>query len=294
MSSQHHIIGRTLLEINTGRLADVLSLQEEVSLVFQRQALPAMEGLFDQLVDAEEVVRLDRMVVDVGTVSPQLFADEFVRQLLEGLNQVLGDRLAGHLSINTDIEIITQDRAGADWEVLLFFLQYGRMPWWVSVGDWQDWLTRWEIVVGEGTAWRSPLHKLLATQRGSQQRLINQFPEDFRHQLVLQLQPAWTLWPTLLNQARQLLQALALPSERFQQLERQAWLLLLSEIGLSPAPARPLPTATWVSNWLAQLVEIGQLAVSPNSELSLGTFEPNPAEPFSSEIDRTSEAKPSD
>ncbi|MFN6570943.1 contractile injection system tape measure protein [Dendronalium sp. ChiSLP03b] len=255
MSKQRHIIGRTVLELDTGNLADVWSLQQDVSRLLQQQIVPEMERLFDQLVGDDRVVRLDRVVVEVGSVDRRFLADEFVQNLLATLHQNLSDRLANLL---LDTETITRDRTGADWEVLLYFLQYGRLPWWVSSGDWQAWFPRWEAVMQTETAWRTPLQELLATNQGVRQRLVEQLPEFFRHQLILQVQPAWTLWATLLAQAQQLIQSLELSSSAVRYLDRQAWLLLLSEIAPDNAQERPFPAATWSRNWLAQLVQTWQ------------------------------------
>ena len=250
MSKQRHIIGRTVLELDTGRIADVSSLQEDMSRLFQQQGVPAMERLFDQLVGDEEVVRLDQVVVEVGSVDRRFLADEFIHKLLDALNQTLGDRLVA----GAKTEKITRDRSGSDWDVLLYFLRYGRLPWWCPSADWQAWLSRWEFVMQTDTAWRESLRELLSSDQAAQQRLVEQLPEPFLHQLILQVQPAWITWHTLLTQARVLMQSLELGSSAVRYLERQAWLLLFAEITSDNAPTRPFP-AIWTRNWLAQLVQ---------------------------------------
>jgi Contractile injection system tape measure protein len=250
MSKQRHIIGRTVLKLDTGQLADVWSLQEDMSRLLQQQGVPAMERLFDQLVGDEEVVRLDQVVVQVGSIDRRFLADEFIHKLLDALSQTLGDRLVA----GAKTEKITRDAFGSDWEVLLYFLQYGRLPWWCPSGDWQAWFTRWSAVMQSDTNWREPLRELLTSNQAARQRLIEQLPEPFLHQLILQVQPAWINWHTLLTQARQLIQSLELGRGAIRYLERQAWLLLLGEIGADNAPTRPFP-ATWTRNWLAQLVQ---------------------------------------
>ncbi|MBD2166896.1 hypothetical protein H6G04_21125 [Calothrix membranacea FACHB-236] len=267
MSQQRHIIAKTVLELDTGSLADVSSLQEDVSRLLQQQIVPKMERLFDQLVGGDRIIRLDQVVVEVGSVNRQFLADEFGNKLLAALEQTLRDRLANHLLANTDTEIITRDRIGADWEVLLYFLQFGRLPWWVTPGNWEAWFSRWLAVMQTETAWRLPLQELLATNQAVRQRLVEQLPESFRQQMILQLQPAWTIWPTLLTQARQLIQSLELNSSAIRHLDRQAWLLILSEISPQQPSARPLPADTWSLNWLTQLVQTGQVDASAQQKL---------------------------
>ncbi|MBD2604429.1 hypothetical protein H6G81_07765 [Scytonema hofmannii FACHB-248] len=250
MSKQRHIIGRTVLELDTGQIADVWSLQEDAIRLFQQQGVPAIERLFDQLVGDEEVVRLDRVVVEVGTIDRRFLADEFIHKLLDALSQTLGDRLVA----GAKTEKITRDRIGSDWEVLLYFLRYGRLPWWCPNDNWQSWFRRWESAMQNNTIYRQTLRELLIINQAAKQRLVEQLPEPFLHQLILQVQPAWITWHTLLTQARQLMQSLELGSGAVRYLERQAWLLLFAEITSDHATTRPFP-ATWTRNWLAQLVQ---------------------------------------
>ena len=56
MSSQRHIIGRTVLELDAGNLADVWELQETMSRLLQHKAVTELEFLFDELADADEVI----------------------------------------------------------------------------------------------------------------------------------------------------------------------------------------------------------------------------------------------
>ncbi|HEY9619692.1 MAG TPA: contractile injection system tape measure protein [Crinalium sp.] len=291
MSQQRHVIGRTILEIDSDRLDEMWSFQHDISDLFQQQAIPAMEQLFDQLVGADEVIRLDQVVVQLNPIDRQFLADEFVRHLLDALYLTLSDRLTDPVSIvahsqsirenrsephpealgtsaalvnsdrtahNTDqldaAELVRRDRTEADWEVLLYFLQYGRLPWWCLMQDWQTWISRWERVMQEGHHWQTPLRELLAASLSARQRLVAQFSDGFRHQVVLQLQPTWFQWSTLLVQARQLIQALQLSDRTAQHLQTQAWLLLLSELGQAGSSNRPFPALAWLCAWLTHVI----------------------------------------
>ncbi len=264
MSQQRHIIGRTILELNTNTLADVWSLQEDVSQVFQQQAVGEIEGLFDRLVEPDQIVRFDRVVVNVGAIDPHNLLDEFPRQVVAELDRILSDRittlklqqqLTGSVPTSGDPEISIQDRSTADWEVLLSFLQYGRLPWWCPAGDWQGWFSRWEAALQRNRAWRQPMQILFATNPAARQRFVIQLPEEFRHQCLLQLQPVWIEWPSRLTQARRLIQSLGLSGRARHWLDTQAWVLLLAEIQPGSPVGIPLPAATWARNWIAQLVQ---------------------------------------
>ncbi|MBD2194826.1 MULTISPECIES: contractile injection system tape measure protein [Calothrix] len=257
MTKQRHIIGKTVLELDTGQIADVWSLQEDMSRLLQQQGVQEMERLFDQLLGDEQVIRLDRVVVEIGYIDRRFLADEFIRNLIKALRETLADHLADRLVGSAKTEKITRDRSGSDWEVLLYFLRYGRLPWWCPSGDWLTWFPRWAAVMQNDTSLQQSLRELLINNQAAKQRLIEQLPESFLHQLILQLQPAWVIWSTRLAQAQGLMQSGKLDSSAIRYLNRQAWLLLLSEISADNAPTKPFP-ANWTRNWLAQLLKIWQ------------------------------------
>ncbi|MBE9011544.1 hypothetical protein IQ250_15145 [Pseudanabaenaceae cyanobacterium LEGE 13415] len=252
MSQQHHLIGRTILELDTGNLADVWSLQEEVSRAFQQQAVPELERLFDRLAGINQVLRFDQVVVEIGLIDRRCLAEELSTNLLAALNQTLNDALLQDAR-SQENTLIQHSRSAADWEVFLYFLQVGRLPWWVPARNWQNWFSRWEAVIQGNTNWRSSLQRLLARNSAVQQRLVEQFPESFLSQLIVRMQPTWASWFTLLAQARQLMQALRLSRNQTQHLERQAWRLLLVEITPDQTSINP-PSEVWLQNWLAQFV----------------------------------------
>jgi hypothetical protein len=257
MNPQSHIIGKTVLELNTGRLGDVAGLQTDLSHLLWQQALPAMAQLFDRLVSENEVVRLDQVVVELPPLDQHYLADDFMRYLLSALEQSLSDHLAGYHPPAVEASSPRLDRAAADWEILLYFLRYGRLPWWETTNTWDAWLSRWEAVMQGDTRWQLPVRQQL-TFHTVRDRLIAQFPESFRHQLVLQLQPTWLSWRALLAQAHRMMQGLTLSNGQVQALDHIAWQLLLTELAKSDGN-RPLPTATWVRRWLSHLIQSWQL-----------------------------------
>ena len=115
MSQQRHIIGRTVLEIDSDRLDDMWSFQNEISELLHQKSVPAMEQLFDRLVGADAVVRLDQVVVQLDPVDRRFLADEFVQNLIAALSETLGDRLANRLPMIAHAETMRGDRNRANY-----------------------------------------------------------------------------------------------------------------------------------------------------------------------------------
>ncbi len=276
MSQQQHIIGRTVLEIDSDRLEDMWSFQQEISDIFQQKAIPAMEQLFEQLVEADEVIRLERVEVELDPINRHYLADEFLEKLLAALRRILSDRrpsplplnpqtenwrddhpppLREPLSVTGESEVSKRDGAASDWEILLYFLQYGRLPWWCLWDDSETAICQWEKVMQQGKDWQRPLRELLMASTSARQRLIAQFREAFRHQIVLQLQPTWGSWPRVLTQARQLMEALSMSDRSAKILETEAWLWVWLELGRNSSAHGPFPLLDWLETWLSHLLK---------------------------------------
>lgn len=266
-----HIINKVSLEMNTGSLGDVSSLQEDMSRLLWQQAFPQMEQLFDQLILTDEVVRLDRVVIDLPRFDPHYATADFVPQLMEVLERHLREYLAGNhpVEIEQAHSSLAQSDDGralysqtkSDGESFLYFLQYGRLPWWSSRAPWSNWLTRWQSALQTENFWQAPLRSLLAAQPNTVHRLVSQFPESFQHQLLLHLQPTWIEGRSLLHQTQQLIAALSVNDAAHAQLMRLAWITLFTQVGQGSLYS-PLPRARWMRQWMEQLIALLQSAPS--------------------------------
>lgn len=254
MTSSPHIINRVSVEINTGNLGDVSRLQEDVSQQLWQQAFPQMEQLFDRLVPADQVVRLDQITLDLPRLDPQHAIDDFVPQLIAALERSLSDYLAGYRPTEVAASREQHPRAAADWEILLYFLQYGRLPWWSSQSRVESWLARWQTALQTDATWQKPLRLLLNSQPKTIHRLVEQLPENIKHQLILQLQPTWTAWRSLLEHAQQLMAAASLSARDRTALHRQAWITIFTLLSQT-STEYSLPKELWLRQWLPRWMD---------------------------------------
>ena len=266
MSNQRHIIGRTVLELDSGTIADVWELQETVSQLLKNQAMGELDPLFSELADRDEVIGLDRVEVDLGPIAPHSLEQEFVPALVRALREALGDhivelRLPQQRQSQSDTRPSTrQTQATAHWDVFLYFLQYGRLPWWQKETHWQTWLGRWQAVIVDTSSnngpsntsnWQQPLLQLLAEQSTAQHRLITQFPQAFCHQLIRYLYPTRPACFRLLTQAHQLTETLGLETSAQSTLDKAAIYLMFAELlEAGPSSTASFSALSWMRRWL--------------------------------------------
>ena len=259
MSNQQHMIGRTVLALDSGAIADVWELQETVSRLLQNQAMAELDPLFSELAGEDEVIRLDQVEVDLGVIAPHAIETDFVPALVSALREALGDRIA-ELRLPPQLRpqqdpLLThrQTSAASHWGVFLYFLQYGRLPWWQKETHWQRWVERWQAVIISENDWQSPLLKRLAEASTVQRRLVSQFSDEFCHQLIHHLHPVGPECCKLLSQARQLTQAMNLTASVQSILNRAALHLAFDAIPYQQPATGTFPTSLWICRWLEHL-----------------------------------------
>ena len=263
MGNQPHIIGRTVLELDSGNLADVWELQETMGQLLQQRAMADLETLFDALAGSDEVIRFDQVIVDLGAISAHDLEDEFVPTLVKAMQEALGDRLIqAQLQRDSEHTPVRQPRTGADWEVLIYFLQYGRLPWWQTETHWPTWLTRWQAVIAQSSSWQQPLLQILSDDAVAQR--LAQFPPTFCHQLIRQLHPSGITALALMAQAHQLAAALGLSTSVQAILETVATQLTFDELKAISSPTTPFPALRWMQRWLASLQQLKSAPVPPS------------------------------
>ncbi|MFK8185248.1 MAG: contractile injection system tape measure protein, partial [Phormidesmis sp.] len=329
---QSHLIGRIVLDVETAEPEDeVWALQEALSQLIQQQASSEISALFDQWVNSDEVIRLDDLTLELPPIEYDQLANDFIPHLLEALRYALADRfpqkttraVQSFQDLSTEplqslpqdsstsasqipslsspssdqLTVPSQSASAADWEVLVYFLEYGRLPWWQDSAPFSDWVALWEAALNSnafsalpGSALaRSPLQKLLATQPTARQRLITQLPPSFFQKLVVRWQPAWTVWPALFENVQVLIQfanahpwrpqghaagsptinSVTIQYADIKYLEQQAQLILCEQLAVHSTQNASFPLRAWIEAWLPKFVQVilrhrRDRAISPN------------------------------
>ncbi|MEZ4774820.1 MAG: contractile injection system tape measure protein [Bacteroidia bacterium] len=139
MSGQKHIIGKQVIELQVPSGGDTFALQQEVSFVFRNEVLPRLEAMFDRMVDADTVIRLDLLEVDLGRLDPQRLAASLMEQILPKVEQALREQINSLSATASAKNQGTFKIPHSLTESLLYFLENGFFPWWGNKESWGEW-----------------------------------------------------------------------------------------------------------------------------------------------------------
>ena len=182
-----HIIQKQLIELHLKSRDDIFLIQQKASDYYQKYILPALGKIFDDLSDENEVIRINRLEIDLGLIH----WDKPVGELrIDGIYDILKKEIETQLKIsgnpstyrngevaakkNLSREPVTLN-AGRQW---LSYMQHGILPWNTPVIN-----NEWRTMVLEALATEfslvTILRKLIREHRKALSRIVYDHDEPF-------------------------------------------------------------------------------------------------------------------
>jgi hypothetical protein len=140
MTPNRHRIQRQVIELSLGGGLASPAVQESMAHAFHEEWIPALMAVFDRTADADHLLRLDRLEIDLGTV----VASDWQPELRRLLGVELEQQLARFVPESIHPPAARRDTpANEPWRQFRFFLEQGRLPWWGErlASGWQKSLT---------------------------------------------------------------------------------------------------------------------------------------------------------
>ena len=173
-----HIIQKQSFEIGFENPENTLGLQNQVAQVFYESLKPRMEKMFDEMFDHDQYAVIDRLEIDLGTLDPENWEQEFADRAIERLKISLA-------TAQKDIFNTLDYRSQSAIETFFFYLENGFMPWNSRLGT----TAELEELLTVNAPLISHLMKLIASKSLVAERLVYQFSEAFTQQVIDEIIP---------------------------------------------------------------------------------------------------------
>ena len=221
-----HRIQRQILELAVGAIGEAPAVQQQLARPFWDHAVPELEGVFDRAAGPDELLRLERLELNLGTIGGDDWPSEFRKKVIAELTRSLAQFAPDS---ETDEERIQSGRLRAEpWRQFLFFLAHGRLPWWATVP-----VRRWEGLLssGDDSDWNA-LRETVFSGLRARVRLAYSVDDDF-------LEGAIGRWSGVPGAARVLGQLRPRRSDAGPQHEwrRTFWMLVLDRVTTDGFPS---------------------------------------------------------
>jgi hypothetical protein len=173
-----HIIHKQTVRLEVPSGENVFAIQDRVRSLFAGPLGERLEALMDELAPPGKLIRLDSLHLNLGTIDREDFEDQFRQRLIGRLREAL------LLTVKEPGDENAREGPVAGMSAFLFFLSYGRLPWYSEIKDmaaWEEQLLRlpaaeWRLF----PAW----YGRQANQKALLRRLAAQFTDVFLVRLL--------------------------------------------------------------------------------------------------------------
>jgi hypothetical protein len=139
MSRDSHIIQRAILELMLLSADNAFEKQNRAADVFKREILPLVEKVLDDLDVRGQVIRLDKLRLDVnlkkGDLDDPAFLESIKIKLRDQLGKAIGEAKDDAQTFKDFGKVKKLSAEHTDEELFLYLLRHGRLPWWTGTGE---------------------------------------------------------------------------------------------------------------------------------------------------------------
>ncbi|MBF0380770.1 MAG: hypothetical protein HQL69_07120 [Magnetococcales bacterium] len=187
MNNNHSIIKQRLnIKVNSETLA--LSLQPRLGDFNRNKLLPIIEQVFDEFDQPGKHIKIDRLMLDLGTISASHFEEEVEQSLINEIRNVLSATLIRqHHDSNN--KIVKQSYSTRQLEQLEHYLCHGHTPYGVAKSEPFDFREKFLNVNEENPEGLLKSIKSLVRSDTVIKRLVTQLDDDGFFHLISLLQP---------------------------------------------------------------------------------------------------------
>lgn len=168
------------------RQEEAFNFQNKISSLFNNGLQTAIENVLDEMSPHNEVIRIDKLKLDLGAIDAQNFEKEFKDKFVTALKKaVQAGKSEG--AGNGNVVVTAQSQSHA--EAVVYFLEHGTLPWYSNIKS----IPAWEEEISEQwqqADWRNVLQWIKTHHTALPyivQRVVLQFSDRFLERLVVEL-----------------------------------------------------------------------------------------------------------
>ncbi len=142
MIGQKHIINREVLDITVTDRGRAATVQNKTAELVSNKLNPALDKLFSGMSGSDEIIRIDKLEIDIGTISESELENSFTGKVISEISDkialLIQSSSSGIYDKPTDVESVNSKGHGVSvtnksTDVLtqfVYFLESGFLPWW--------------------------------------------------------------------------------------------------------------------------------------------------------------------
>lgn len=180
MNKISHSIQKVFLEIDTPSMAMANSIKNNLAMFLQDEVVPIFEKHFNSIKDIDnQIIQIKKLEINLQSIigkndisfSTNDIKNQIEKEIQKALNEL---QKTTKNEGKRSSEILTISPEDKDLKTLLYFIENGSMPWWVSNVNEVDFFKKINTDQFKNHVFRIPFSRLIQ-QKKVQNRIINQF-----------------------------------------------------------------------------------------------------------------------
>lgn len=193
-----HIIRKQIIELELPAQKGALELQRKVGSLYKNEVKYQLEHVFDALNLAGQTLRIPRLEIDLGAISPDRLEKEFVEKCVQAI-QLEVEKQAVQFAAGLDNGAAPRSTLH-DISIFFYFLEHGCLPWYASYGGMDEMEEKIiKALSSNAKLIKTFFSKTIQDNNKAIVRLTQQFSDNFLTRMldqIWQLEPAQ--WQSLL------------------------------------------------------------------------------------------------
>jgi hypothetical protein len=138
LSAPKHIIKRQVIEVEVPSVESAWNIQNRVSELYKYELLRILEEVFNSIAKPGEVLRIDKLEIDLGNIKADALEEEISTKLKEKVKEKLEELMHNTVSKSEQANAPNETEASVrnvrytKSDLLLHFLKTGTAPWWYN------------------------------------------------------------------------------------------------------------------------------------------------------------------
>ena len=248
-----HRIRRQILDLELPREKGATDLARRASRLFQEKVVPGLDKLFTQIAPGDQIIRIQRLEIDLDYLSEGRFDTEFVDVCLRQIEQQIKNSIADSVVLQDQYQVAqfsVEEKTQAVWS---FFMQYGLMPWYAA--DWSVALLTEKIQALPVDTFQQSITQFTQMSNALPsfwQRLISQFSIDLSTKVI---ETVFKLPPKAIHAALNLHQSMrARPLDIIQCKQFLLAIAVTADRTVFQQPLSFTPLAAWVQTYVEPML----------------------------------------
>lgn len=127
MIEQAHSIQKVNFDLNFATQEAAEKARRQYLTTFQQAVLPALAKVFDSYAKADEIIRINRLTIDLGTIAPSPNATLLNESIIQQIKKQLGE-ITTQKNKNKKGNVQTIGLSASKMALITHFLKYGYLP----------------------------------------------------------------------------------------------------------------------------------------------------------------------